>query len=75
MSLPDFGASDKGSRVQVSKDADGPSVELFDEAGKSRAVLGVTKLKSIRSGSTEVRAPSSLVLFDKEGKVVWEAPW
>ena len=31
-------------------------------------------LSVLVSGSTEIRATSSLVLFDEDGKVVWEAP-
>jgi len=52
----------------------GPSLELYDSTGDLRAVLGSTELKNNRTGSTEIRAPSSLVLFDEEGKVVWSAP-
>ncbi|MCH7805435.1 MAG: hypothetical protein IH937_15310 [Acidobacteria bacterium] len=46
----------------------------MDEDGNNRAVLGSTELKITRTGSTEIRAPSSLVLFDEEGKVLWSAP-
>ena len=51
-----------------------PSLNLYDEVGNLRVALGPTDLKNTRTGSTEIRAPSSLVLFDEEGKVVWSAP-
>jgi hypothetical protein len=51
-----------------------PSLELTDNNGNLRAVLGSTDLEKIRTGSTEKTAASSLVLFDKEGHVMWKAP-
>lgn len=55
-------------------DAGNPALELYDSEGRIRAVLGTTQLKHPDTGSTEIRAPSSLVLLDEEGKVVWSAP-
>ena len=52
----------------------GPQIILVDEHANTRAVLGSTQLKHPDTGSTEIRAPSSLVLFDEEGNVVWKAP-
>jgi len=51
-----------------------PNLSLLDKKGDTRAVLGRTTLDNTRTGSTEIRAPSSLVLFDEEGNVVWSAP-
>ena len=51
-----------------------PSLKLRDENGIIRAALGSTELQVISTGETTHRPPSSLVLFDKEGKVIWEAP-
>jgi len=51
-----------------------PNISLQDIEGNVRAVLGTTQLKHPDTGSTEIRAPSSLVLFDEEGNVVWSAP-
>jgi hypothetical protein len=53
---------------------DGPSVGLSDEKGNSRAVLGSTPPKGGHTGVTDVTAPSSLTLFDKEDHVIWRAP-
>jgi hypothetical protein len=51
-----------------------PGLALRDSQGKDRAVLGVAELETIKTGATQRTAESSLVLFDKEGKVIWEAP-
>ena len=53
---------------------DGPSVSLDDEKGNARAVLGTMPLEAVHTGATEITAPSSLTLFDKESKVIWRAP-
>jgi len=50
-----------------------PTLTLSD-SGDTRAIIGTTELKNNRTGSTEIRAPSSLVLFDEDGDVVWSAP-
>jgi hypothetical protein len=50
------------------------SVTLFDAEGRARAVLGSISLELPKTGSEVRRAASSLVLFDKQGKVVFEAP-
>lgn len=49
-------------------------ISLSDENGIDRAVLGATSLTTTRTGTVEKRAPSSLILFDKDGKVLWKAP-
>lgn len=51
-----------------------PSLTLSDAAGNPRAVLGVTSTVTIKTGQTTTRPESSLVLFDKDGKVMWQAP-
>ncbi len=45
-----------------------------DASGNTRAVLGSTVLETTQTGAVEKRPPSSLVLFDKDGKVTWSAP-
>jgi len=47
---------------------------LLDKDQHLRALLGSTELTMPLTGSTEVRPESSLVLFDKDGKVIWSAP-
>jgi hypothetical protein len=51
-----------------------PGLVLYDAAGKTRAALGATSLETIKTGAITKRSESSLVLFDKEGKVLWKAP-
>ena len=49
-------------------------LELSDDAG-FKSSLGVTKeLVTIRTGETHQTSAASLLLFDKEQKVIWKAP-
>ncbi len=66
--------NDQWYYASLSLKANGPSLELRDQTGKPRAVLGSTELEVTRTGATEKQPPSSLVLFDKDGKVIWQAP-
>ncbi len=61
-------------RAALSVQANGPSLDLFDEKENTRAVLGHAALESKTTGIVEQRPASSLVLFDKDGKVIWKAP-
>lgn len=47
---------------------------LRDSDANTRLALGGTELISTRKGAEEHRAESSLVMFNKEGKVIWSAP-
>jgi hypothetical protein len=51
-----------------------PALRLYDDNGKMRAVLGSTNLKTVRTEVVEKRPVSSLVMFNKDGKVIWSAP-
>lgn len=51
-----------------------PSLSISDERGTNRAALGHTEVEREATGVIEVRPPSSLVLFNKDGKVIWKAP-
>ena len=51
-----------------------PGLVLYDSNDSPRAVLGSYGIETIKTGE-ETRLPeSSLVLFDKDGKVIWQAP-
>ena len=50
-----------------------PYLRLKDKNGFN-AVLGSTNLKQAQTGVIEKRPASSLVFFNKDGKVIWEAP-
>ncbi len=58
----------------VTTSREGSQIELRDPNGKSRAVLGSASLETTHTGAVTKRAESSLVLFDKQGKVLWKAP-
>ena len=51
-----------------------PGLILVDENGNVRAELGSTSVETTRTGVVEQRPESSLVLFNKKGKVIWSAP-
>lgn len=63
-------------RIELDVDDTGSRLTLYDkERGmKPRAVLGSTSLTLIKTGTIQNRSESSLVLFDKEGKVIWQTP-
>jgi hypothetical protein len=71
----EFKAKGFRSRAGLDVDSDGsPHLDLFDNDGNLRAALGVTDLQTVRTGAQEKTAPSSLTLFDKKGKVIWQSP-
>jgi len=49
-------------------------VEIRDGKKNLRAVLGVVDTEVSKTGETTRTAPSSLTLFGKDGKVLWQAP-
>jgi len=51
-----------------------PTLELFDENRMKRAVLGRTALEVTRTGAVTELPESSLVLFAKDGKILWKTP-
>jgi len=52
----------------------GTAIEIYDEKMNSRAVLGSVNLNVIDTGEIRKRPESSLVLFGRDGKVVYSAP-
>ena len=62
----------KQTKMEVNNSAS--SLKLYDKDGNKRAVLGGTSLVTIGTGTEIKTAESSLVLFDKKGKVIWKAP-
>ena len=52
----------------------GTSMEIYDQEGNKRAALGSVNLNVIATGEIQKRPESSLVLFGKDGKVVYSAP-
>jgi len=76
---------DGHSTFRMGKNGDSPFVALLIEEDGSpsvvvsdgradRAVMGVTRLDAIKTGEKTTTAPSSLNLFDRAGKIIWQAP-
>jgi hypothetical protein len=54
-----------------------PSIRLYDDKGGLRAMLGSINLETpgtARIEGLEKRDESSLVLIDKEGRILWSTP-
>jgi hypothetical protein len=71
-----FDAAGK-TRANISVTPDGPAVILFDPSGQARTVLGSTTLvpSHVNENGIVERGPaSSLVLFDKNGKLLYREP-
>jgi hypothetical protein len=66
--------NENGAQLRLTNGPAGAAVVLLDNPKTVRAVLGKTNLETVRSGSVETLPLSSLVLFDKGGKVLWRAP-
>jgi hypothetical protein len=63
------------SRARFSTEQDGsPRLKLTEATGAPRASLGATPLTETGSGKNETTEASTLVLFDRKGRVVFLAP-
>jgi len=51
-----------------------PHLTLKDDKDNARAILGYTSLKHTQTVIGGERPPSSLVLFNERGEVIWNAP-
>jgi hypothetical protein len=67
-------AGNGGPLLQLMNGTDGPAVQLLDNPKTLRALLGRTSLEIDRSGNVQTLPLSSLVLFDRDGKLLWRAP-
>lgn len=63
-----------GNTILLLMGQDGPSLQFADEDGKVRVTLGRGTLVYPKTGMEEKRPISSLVLSDKDGKTIWQAP-
>ena len=61
-------------RIRIKAFKGDAAIEISDDEGKKRAVLGSVDLDVIATGETRKRPESSIVLFGKDGKVVYYAP-
>ena len=51
-----------------------PSIRIVDERNQGRLVLGHVEIMNTNSRRAEARAPSSITLLDKAGRILWDAP-
>ncbi len=66
-------SSERVGLVDLGVDSSGASMTLADAKGY-KAVLGNVALESPATGKTSETSAASLVLFDKNKKVLWSAP-
>jgi len=71
-----FDAAGK-TRANLSVGNEGPSLVFYDAASRARTIIGSTTLVGSHvneNGIAEMAPPSSIVLFDKTGKLLWRQP-
>jgi len=71
-----FDAAGK-TRANLSVSNDGPSLVLYDPSGQQRTIIGSTTAVGSHvneNGIAEKGPASSIVLFDKSGKLLWRQP-
>jgi len=64
-------------RADLQVNNDGPSLNFYDPNAKTRVAVGSTTLVASHvnvGGIIERNTPSSIVLFDAEGKLLWRTP-
>lgn len=70
---PDLNLNDATGHIHLSILSGSPSLELLDKEGFITAIGG-TDLKTPATGETHKTSAASVVLFDKDKKVLWKAP-
>ena len=61
-------------RIMLNIDEGNAQVILKDNDAQTRLILGTSEVTSRVKGTIEKRPPSSLVMFNQDGKLVWSAP-
>jgi hypothetical protein len=65
------------TRANLSVSNEGPSLVFYDGSGQQRTIIGSTTLvgSHVNENGVAEKAPaSSIVLFDKAGKLLWRQP-
>lgn len=52
----------------------GSGIALYDSLGKPKTEIGNAFLQDLKTGSTIQTGESSIVIFDKKGHLMWQAP-
>jgi hypothetical protein len=66
-------SADSTKQVYLSSGGDGPSLTVADEKG-FKAVIGSVSLSIPSTGGSSRTSAASFVLFDNDGKVIWNIP-
>src|SRR5262245_2969437 len=65
------------TRATLSVGNDGPSLIFYDRSGQQRTIIGSTTMVGSHvneNGIAEKAPASSIVLFDRTGKLIWREP-
>ena len=65
--------TDPKSLIELTVDPNGPTLSVSDQKGFS-SVVGVADLEDVHTGETSKTSAASVVIFGKNGKVIWRAP-
>jgi hypothetical protein len=72
-----FDANGK-ARADLHVGAEGPSLNFYDPNSRNRFIAGSTSMVGSHvasvTGVVEKSPPSSIVMFDKDGKLIWRTP-
>jgi len=69
-----YDKKDGNYRVMIDIVEGNPRLTLRDSSAQTRLVLGSAEVINKTKETMERRAASSIVLFDREGKLIWSAP-
>lgn len=68
-----FWANENGEEQKVSMYATGPTIDVLDKQG-FETIIGRTDLETAKTGESHKTSAASIVIFDKDKKVIWKAP-
>ena len=69
-----FNGKDGKQRVILDFDEGNPRMILKDNDSQTRLIMGTSEVTSRFKGTIEKRPPSSLVMFNKDGRLIFSAP-
>lgn len=69
-----YSKKDNKYRFMIDIDDNNPRLIMRDKDAQTRIVLGSAEVTSKLRGTTEKKPISSIVMFDKDGKLIWSAP-
>lgn len=69
-----YSKKDNKYRFMIDIDDGSPRLIMRDKEAQTRIVLGSAEVTSKLKGTIEKKPISSIVMFDKDGKLIWSAP-